>query len=198
MTYVVHSVFKTIQGEGFHAGRVAVFCRFAGCNLWTGREQDRSSAVCQFCDTDFVGGKRYEAFDLAEEIAQRSDCRLVVFTGGEPYLQLDQHLIDAVRQRDFLIHVETNGTIPGPLVDWITVSPKAGTRIVHHADELKVIFPQNMDYEAIRLDMGSPHNFLQPMDGPDIRKNTADAIEYILDHPWWRLSLQTHKFAGIA
>lgn len=200
MTYTVHSIFKTIQGEGFHAGRVAVFCRFAGCNLWSGLEKDRATAVCQFCDTEFMGGKKYEAKKLADEIAGTSGCGLVVFTGGEPLLQLDEVLTAEMQARGFAVHVETNGTIAPPLwVDWLTVSPKAGVSLADVCpDELKIIFPQGMDYEAVRRSAKAKYDFLQPMDGPEREANTAAAIDYILEHPWWRLSIQTHKFVGIA
>lgn len=211
MSYAVKEIFYTLQGEGAQAGRPAVFCRFAGCNLWSGREIDRAAAACRFCDTDFVGvdgpgGGRFEsAEDLANAIEQRwptdtsSARKFVVSTGGEPLLQLDAPLIEALHLRHFDIAVETNGTLPAPTdVDWLCVSPKAGTGLVQRSgDELKLVFPQigadPEDFES--LEFG--HFFLQPMDGPSRTVNTELAVRYCLDHPVWRLSLQTHKFLGI-
>lgn len=211
MSYAVKEIFYTLQGEGAQAGRAAVFCRFAGCNLWSGREEDRATAVCQFCDTDFVGlngpgGGRFEtAKDLAEAISAtwppgRPDgTRFVVCTGGEPMLQLDRTLIDALHLREFAIAVETNGTIPArDGIDWICVSPKAGARLVQQGgDELKLVFPQANaqphEFEQLRF----RHFFLQPMDGPDREANTQLAVRYCMEHPRWRLSLQTHKMLGI-
>ena len=209
MTYAVKETFRTLQGEGAQAGRAAVFCRFAGCNLWTGREQDRASAICRFCDTDFVGtngegGGRFEtAAALAAHVAatwgERRENRFVVFTGGEPLLQLDAALIDAVHAEGFEIAVETNGTIAAPAgLDWICVSPKAGADFVQaHGDELKVVWPQpGLDLDRLaRLDFR--HFFLQPMDGPARAANTRAIVEACLAHPRWRLSLQTHKLIGI-
>ncbi|GGF48206.1 7-carboxy-7-deazaguanine synthase [Aliidongia dinghuensis] len=210
MTYTVKELFHTLQGEGGQAGRSAVFCRFAGCNLWSGREADRASATCQFCDTDFVGtdgpggGKFADAAALADRIlatwAAGSERRYVVMTGGEPLLQLDRPVIDALHARGFEIAVETNGTIEPPQgLDWICVSPKQGADLVaRRGSELKVVYPQpGQDLDALaRLDF--QHFFLQPMDGPDRAANTAAAVAYCLAHPHWRLSLQTHKFIGIA
>jgi 7-carboxy-7-deazaguanine synthase len=207
--FVVKEIFKTLQGEGAQAGRAAVFCRFAGCNLWSGREAGRSTAVCRFCDTDFVGsdgpggGRFPTAASLADAIAcawgKDCDGRFVVFTGGEPLLQLDGELIDAVRGRGFFTAIETNGTLEAPAaLDWICVSPKAGTSIRQTAgQELKLVFPQaGVSPEQFeRLDF--KNFFLQPMDGPEVARNTALAIQYCLAHPKWRISLQTHKLMGI-
>ena len=209
MSYAVKEIFLTLQGEGAHAGRAAVFCRFAGCNLWTGREQDRSSATCKFCDTDFVGtdgtlGGRYaSADDLADTIAAQwsgaKANRYVVLTGGEPLLQVDTPFIDALHARGFEIGIETNGTIepPGGL-DWICVSPKAGAELaVRQGHELKLIYPQADAMPAAFADLAFERFSLQPMDGPDIAANTERAVDYCLRHPQWRLSLQTHKTLGI-
>jgi 7-carboxy-7-deazaguanine synthase (Cx14CxxC type) len=209
VSYAVKEIFLTLQGEGAHAGRAAVFCRFAGCNLWSGREQDRASAVCQFCDTDFVGtdgtlGGRYaSAGELATTIAAQwtgEDAnRYVVLTGGEPMLQLDAALVEALHARGFSIGVETNGTIAPPDgLDWICVSPKAGADlVVRQGHELKLVYPQVQaapeDFAALAFERFS----LQPMDGADLVENTARAVDYCLKHPQWRLSLQTHKTLGI-
>ena len=209
MSYAVKEIFLTLQGEGAHAGRAAVFCRFAGCNLWSGREQDRSNAICQFCDTDFVGtdgtlGGRYASADeLADTIAAqwtgKNANRYVVLTGGEPMLQLDGPLVDALHARGFAIGVETNGTILPPKgLDWICVSPKAGADlIVRQGHELKLVFPQERAMPEEFADLSFERFSLQPMDGPDVIENTARAVEYCLKHPQWRLSLQTHKTLGI-
>ncbi len=212
MSYSVKEVFYTLQGEGRHAGRPAVFCRFAGCNLWSGREQDRATAICQFCDTDFIGvngtggGKFESAEDLANAIAEKwprhnsTGTEFVVCTGGEPLLQLDEALINALHARGFEIAVETNGTIVAPSgLDWICVSPKQGSNLVQKTgDELKLVFPQTgvdpKSFEALSF----RHFFLQPMDGPERATNTKLAVQYCLAHPVWRLSLQTHKILGIA
>lgn len=212
MSYSVKEVFYTLQGEGRNAGRPAVFCRFAGCNLWSGREADRPTAVCQFCDTDFVGvngvggGKFESAEGLADAIKQKwpsdysTGARFVVCTGGEPLLQLDADLIRALHAREFEIAVETNGTIVAPAgVDWICVSPKQGTELKQKTgDELKLVFPQiGVDPKSFEsLSFGQ--FFLQPMDGLDRATNTKLAVQYCLDHPAWRLSLQTHKILGIS
>ena len=210
MTYSVKEIFYTLQGEGANTGRAAVFCRFAGCNLWTGREADRHEAVCQFCDTDFVGidgpgGGRFDsADDLAAAVAaawphDSATRRFAVCTGGEPLLQLDDALIAALHQGGFEVAVETNGTIEAPAgIDWLCVSPKAGaTLLLRQGDEIKLVYPQPgaepERYE--RLAFG--HYFLQPMDGPNLEANTAAALQYCLAHPRWRLSLQTHKLLGI-
>ncbi|MDX0698070.1 7-carboxy-7-deazaguanine synthase [Sinorhizobium medicae] len=209
MTYAVKELFKTLQGEGAQAGRAAVFCRFAGCNLWSGREQDRHSAVCKFCDTDFIGidgeggGKFQTATDLATAIAQtwghRPDRRFVVFTGGEPLLQLGDSLISAVHSLGFEIAVETNGTIAVPdHLDWICVSPKAGSElVVTRGSELKLVYPQLDLDPSVLVDLEFTHHWLQPMDGPARAENTAAVAAYCLEHPPWRLSLQTHKLIGI-
>jgi 7-carboxy-7-deazaguanine synthase len=209
VTYTVKEIFKTLQGEGAQAGRPAVFCRFAGCNLWSGREEDRASAVCRFCDTDFVGtdgpgGGRFEnASDLAQAIAQiwASDApqRFVVFTGGEPLLQLDSVLIDEVHQRGFEIAVETNGTQDAhAAIDWVCVSPKSGAPLrQRRGHELKLVYPQDGIDPAELLTLQFDHFWLQPMDGPDRAANTIAAIDYCLAHPNWRLSVQMHKLVGI-
>ena len=209
MTYTVKEIFKTLQGEGAHAGRPAVFCRFTGCNLWSGREQDRATAICKFCDTDFVGtdgpgGGRFEnAADLARAIgeawASNALQRFVVFTGGEPLLQLDAALIEAVHRLGFEIAVETNGTQDaGNGIDWICVSPKAGAPLKQrNGDELKLVYPQAGIDPAEFFDLQFDHFWLQPMDGPDRAANTAAAIAYCLTHPHWRLSVQMHKLVGI-
>jgi 7-carboxy-7-deazaguanine synthase (Cx14CxxC type) len=211
MTYAVKEIFYTLQGEGAQAGRAAVFCRFFGCNLWSGREADRSAAICKFCDTDFVGvdgpggGKFDTAKVLAEAIEQKwpaSDSqakRFVVCTGGEPLLQLDAELIAALHLRGFEIAVESNGTIAAPDgVDWLCVSPKAGAQLAQRSgDELKLVYPQpDVDPADFEL-LAFRHFFLQPMDGPSRDANTELAVQYCLDHPRWRLSLQIHKFLGI-
>jgi len=209
MTYSAKEIFKTLQGEGAHAGRAAVFCRFAGCNLWSGREADRASAACTFCDTDFVGtdgdggGKFATAALLADTIAAtwgpNSADRYVVFTGGEPLLQLDAALIEAVHAHGFTIAIETNGTIaPPPGVDWICVSPK-GTApvVVERGNELKLVYPQINALPETYAHLDFDHFFLQPMDGPTRVANTERAVQYCLQHPQWRLSLQTHKYIGI-
>jgi 7-carboxy-7-deazaguanine synthase (Cx14CxxC type) len=201
-SYKVKEMFLSLQGEGFHAGRPAVFVRFAGCNLWSGREEDRSSAVCQFCDTDFLGGERLTGIDIVGRAAglwgQGRQHRFVVFTGGEPTLQADYALVELFHRHDFEVAVETNGTREiVPLYDWVTVSPKAGTTIVATTgSELKFVFPQkNIDPSEFRD--GFDHFYIQPMDGPDREANTASAIQYCLNHPRWRLSLQIHKLLGI-
>jgi 7-carboxy-7-deazaguanine synthase len=209
MTYTVKELFKTLQGEGAQAGRAAVFCRFAGCNLWSGREEDRAEAVCRFCDTDFVGtdgnggGKFSGAADLAEAIAQTWDGsaerRYVVFTGGEPLLQLDAALIAAVHAHGFEIAVETNGTLePPPGIDWVCVSPKADAPFVLKAgNELKLVFPQDgIDPKRLQT-LNFDHFWVQPMDGPARAANTEAAVAFCLANPIWRLSLQTHKVIGI-
>jgi 7-carboxy-7-deazaguanine synthase (Cx14CxxC type) len=208
--YTVKEIFYTLQGEGANTGRAAVFCRFAGCNLWTGREVDRADAICSFCDTDFVGvgpdgGKFVTADELSAVIASRwpadrnGGIPLVVCTGGEPLLQLDDDFVAAVHQRGFEIAVETNGTqLPPAGIDWVCVSPKArAPLILTHGDELKLVFPQ-VGAEPERFEhLAFDNFFLQPMDGPDVAVNTRLALEYCLAHPRWRLSLQTHKLLGI-
>ncbi|MFP5276464.1 MAG: 7-carboxy-7-deazaguanine synthase [Acidobacteriota bacterium] len=209
--YAVKEIFYTLQGEGAQTGRAAVFCRFAGCNLWSGREQDRASAICKFCDTDFAdtngpgGGKFSTAEEVAAAVAEKWPAgalpanKLVVCTGGEPLLQLDAPLIAALHRLGFEVAVETNGTCPAPEgLDWICVSPKAGAELRQKTgDELKLVYPQP-DAEPERF-AGLPfrHFFLQPMDGPDRERNTQLALRYCLEHPQWRISLQTHKLLGI-
>jgi 7-carboxy-7-deazaguanine synthase len=209
VVYTVKEIFKTLQGEGAQAGRAAVFCRFAGCNLWSGREEDRAGAVCRFCDTDFVGtggpgGGRFatpEALAAAIDAAWAGDTaqRFVVFTGGEPLLQLDQALVAAVHAQGFKVAVETNGTQePVDGVDWLCVSPKAGAPLrVLRGHELKLVYPQEGIDPAELLSLPFEHFWLQPMDGADRVANTASAIDYCLSHPRWRLSVQMHKLVGI-
>ena len=215
--YSVKELFATLQGEGAQAGRAAIFCRFAGCNLWSGREEDRPTAICQFCDTDFVGtdgiggGKFESAADLAKtiestwlEVMGTQHYRYVVMTGGEPLLQLDAPLIEALHQRHFEIAIETNGTIKIPNgIDWVCLSPKANAELlVKQADEIKLVVPQ-IEHQSIETvlhrfeGMDFRHRYLQPMDGPQLRENTAYAVELCQKHPLWRLSLQTHKMIGI-
>jgi len=206
MTYSVKEIFYTLQGEGAQAGRPAVFCRFAGCNLWNGREQDRAQAVCQFCDTDFVGtdgvngGRFVEANALAAAIdaqwqARESQHKYVVFTGGEPLLQLDGALISAMHSLGFEVAIETNGTLPVPSgVDWICVSPKQGAAlVVERGDEIKVVVPQAGQDLAAFEQLSFQHYFLQPMDGPDKQRNTEFVISTCKQRPQWRLSMQMHK-----
>ncbi len=223
MTYSVKEIYYTLQGEGAHAGRPAVFCRFAGCNLWTGREEDRGRAICQFCDTDFVGangpgGGRFRSADsLAAAVAQKwpaSDHRtgtpssvlrspssvpFVVCTGGEPLLQLDEELIAAFHAHGLEVAVETNGTRPAPVgIDWLTVSPKAGAPlVVERGSELKLVYPQEGAAPERFEHLDFQRWYLQPMDGPHLAENTRLAIRYCLAHPRWRLSVQTHKLIGI-
>jgi 7-carboxy-7-deazaguanine synthase (Cx14CxxC type) len=206
--YLVKEIFYTLQGEGTHTGRPAVLCRFAGCNLWTGREEHRSSAVCQFCDTDFVGtngpggGRFRSATELAQAVAAQwpgSGRPFVVCTGGEPLLQLDEAAIDALHEAGFQVAIETNGTRSAPAgLDWICVSPKAGAEVIlDRADECKLVYPQNGAPPSAFEDRGLGRLLLQPMDGPDRERNTALAVSYCLEHPQWSLSLQTHKYLGI-
>jgi 7-carboxy-7-deazaguanine synthase (Cx14CxxC type) len=211
MSYAVKEIFYTLQGEGAQTGRAAVFCRFAGCNLWSGREQDRASAICKFCDTDFAdtngpgGGKFVSAEELASAVAARWPStalpakKLVVCTGGEPLLQLDAGLIEALHARAFEIAVETNGTCAAPQgLDWICVSPKAGAELRQRSgDELKLVYPQAGAEPERFAALSFRQFFLQPMDGPDRERNTQLALRYCLDHPQWRMSLQTHKLLGI-
>jgi 7-carboxy-7-deazaguanine synthase len=209
MTYAVKELFLTLQGEGAQTGMRAVFCRFAGCNLWTGREADRAKAICQFCDTDFVGtdgeggGKFADADSLADAVlaawGPTAVNRLVVCTGGEPLLQLDTALIDALHARGFRIAVESNGTVPAPPgIDWLCISPKAGAETVQRTgDELKLVFPQLALMPDAVEGWNFAHFFVQPMDGPAQRENVQEAIAWCLANPRWRLSLQTHKLTGI-
>lgn len=211
MNYAVKEIFYTLQGEGAQAGRPAVFCRFAGCNLWSGREEDRRAAVCQFCDTDFVGtngpggGRFATARELAKAIGEKwpslkAGSRYVVCTGGEPLLQMDRDLVDALHACEFEIAIETNGTVAAPDgIDWVCVSPKAGARLVQKTgDELKLVFPQEQAPPHEFEDLAFRHFFLQPMDGPFRKMNTELAVRYCMAHPKWRLSLQMHKILGIA
>ena len=215
--YSVKELFATLQGEGAQAGRAAIFCRFAGCNLWSGREEDRSTAICQFCDTDFVGtdGVGGGKFESADELTNTIEAawqdamgtkhyRYVVMTGGEPLLQLDTPLIQALHQRHLEIAIETNGTIKIPDgIDWVCLSPKANAElVVKQADEIKLVVPQR-EYQPIEASlhrfegMDFRHRYLQPMDGPQLRENTAYAVELCQKNPLWRLSVQTHKMIGI-
>jgi 7-carboxy-7-deazaguanine synthase (Cx14CxxC type) len=212
MSYKIKELFYTLQGEGAQAGRASVFCRFTGCNLWTGREQDRHKAVCQFCDTDFLGtdGPGGGRFSTAEELADAvasawpshapSNARpYVVCTGGEPLLQLDADLINALHKRGFEIAIETNGTLEPPEgIDWICVSPKADAPLkCTRGHELKLVYPQSLALPERFAELEFEHFFLQPMDGPEQQQNTQKTVEYCLQNPQWRLSLQTHKFLGI-
>jgi 7-carboxy-7-deazaguanine synthase (Cx14CxxC type) len=212
MSYAVKEIFYTLQGEGANAGRPAVFCRFAGCNLWSGREADRWEAICRFCDTEFVGtdGPGGGSFATAPALAAAAAAawprtaasaagKLVVCTGGEPLLQLDPPLLDALHAEGFEVAVETNGTLPlPPGIDWVCVSPKArAPLVVTSGDELKLVYPQDGGEPERYRHLGFRHFFLQPMDGPDLADNTRRTVEYCLHHPEWRLSLQTHKMVGI-
>ena len=209
MSYSVKEIYLTIQGEGFHTGKHAVFCRFSGCNLWTGLEKDRKKAICNFCDTDFVGtdginGSKYpNAEQLANEIDKVWDKdineKLVVFTGGEPLLQLDKPLVDLLHKKKFKVAIETNGTIlPPENIDWICVSPKQGADFnLKYGNELKLVYPQKglepKNFKHLDFD----HFFLQPMDGKDLQRNILQSVSYCIENPLWRLSLQTHKIMGI-
>lgn len=207
--YAVKEIYFTFQGEGFHTGRPAVFCRFSGCNLWSGREEDRSDAICKFCDTDFwgtdgVNGGKYELEELVAKCLETWNTEFdqqayIVFTGGEPALQLDQKLVDALHQNNFEIAIETNGTLPLPNgIDWICMSPKANTDIVvTKGNELKLVHPQEgLDpTEFVNLDFD--HFYLQPMDSPTQNENTVEVIKYCNIHPAWKVSLQTHKLLNI-
>ena len=208
--YSVKEIFYTLQGEGANAGTPAVFCRFAGCNLWSGREEDRATATCDFCDTEFVGtdgpgGGRFAGAEaLADAVAAAWPAgsrahRFVVCTGGEPLLQLDRAAIDALHRRDFRVAIETNGTLAAPEgIDWICVSPKASAPLAQEAgDELKLVFPQASAPPERFEGLAFAHFFLQPMDGPRREANTREAVRYCLEHPRWRLSIQSHKVIGI-
>ena len=212
MSYSVKEIYYTLQGEGVQVGRPAVFCRFAGCNLWSGRAADRAAAVCRFCDTDFVGtdgpggGQFATATGLADAVARAWPCAangsrpFVVCTGGEPLLQLDTPAVAALHAAGFEVAIETNGTRPAPPgVDWVCVSPKAGAELIlRSGDELKLVYPQDGAAPERFLDLAFSHFLLQPLDGPDLARNTQLALRYCLEHPRWRLSLQTHKLLGIA
>lgn len=210
--YAVKSIYRTIQGEGAHAGRTAVFCRFAGCNLWTGREQDRANAICRFCDTDFLGvdgpggGYFRSASDLAQAILAEwpedddpPANPFVVCTGGEPLLQMDDELVEALHEIGFEIALETNGSRHAPPgIDWVCVSPKAGASLViQSGHEMKLVYPQEGAPPEDFAGLDFKYFFLQPMDGPDLQANTRAALEYCLEHPAWGLSLQVHKILGI-
>jgi len=202
MPYKIKEIFYSIQGEGFHSGRPAVFIRFSGCNLWNGLESGRESAICKFCDTDFVGG---ETFQDAESVADAArflvdfDDVLCILTGGEPALQIDSKLVSALKEVGFVVAVETNGTrpIPGNL-DWVTVSPKAGTELmVRSGDEIKVVFPQDgIDLDRIAK-MDFDHFYLQPMEGPNLEENIKGTVSYCMPHPSWSISIQSHKILGL-
>jgi 7-carboxy-7-deazaguanine synthase (Cx14CxxC type) len=205
MSYVIKEIHHTIQGEGANAGRPCLLVRFAGCNLWSGREADRASAICRFCDTDFRGGRRFRLSELVAEILGASEeteserWPFVVLTGGEPLLQVDEPLIEALHAEGCEVAVETNGTLAAPaILDWVCVSPKAGAPLVQTTgDELKLIYPQpGLEPEALET-LGFRHFFIQPMDGPDLARNTALAWRYCLLNPRWRLSLQLHKIIGL-
>ncbi len=207
-TYTVKEIYYTLQGEGGQSGRAAVFCRFAGCNLWSGREEDRENAICQFCDTDFFGtdgenGGKYSGQDLANRIAslwpQDSGRHLVVCTGGEPLLQLDSPLVAHLHKLGFEIAIESNGTIKAPPgIDWICISPKAHTQLEQTSgDEIKVVYPQPGIDPSDFVNLDFRHYFLQPMDGPFLKDNIEKSIQYCLQNPQWRLSLQTHKLVGL-
>lgn len=208
-SFAVKEIFLTLQGEGLQTGRPAVFCRFSGCNLWSGREEDRGSAVCRFCDTDFVGtngtkgAKYHEAAELCDAIEAEwiggPQNRLCVLTGGEPLLQVDDDLVRALHRRGFRIAIETNGTLPAPAgIDWICVSPKSDARLeIVRGHELKLVYPQAIAPPERFAHLSFDNFLLQPMDGPDVVTNTRDAIGYCLKHPKWRLSVQTHKHLGI-
>jgi 7-carboxy-7-deazaguanine synthase len=211
MSYAVKEIFLTLQGEGVHAGRRAVFLRFAGCNLWTGREEDRAAAVCQFCDTDFVGmdgenGGRYEADALAAKVAELwgegNEDRYVVMTGGEPMLQVDDAIVDALHAQGFTIAIESNGTLPvHPGIDWVCISPKAGSETVQRrGDELKLVWPQAGSGTAAMEGWEFANFLIQPMDSGIPESNAANveaATRFVMDHPKWRLSLQNHKILGL-
>ena len=209
MSYSVKEIYFTLQGEGFHTGKHAVFCRFSGCNLWSGLEKNREKAICNFCDTDFVGtdginGNKYQnAESLAKKIDEiwdkNSNDKLVVFTGGEPLLQLNGELIDLLHERKFKVAIETNGTIlPPKNIDWICVSPKKGAEFnLDYGNEIKLVYPQEgLDPEEFQ-DFDFDHFFIQPMDGKDLQKNILQSVSYCIENPLWRLSLQTHKIMGI-
>jgi 7-carboxy-7-deazaguanine synthase len=208
MQYRVKEIFYTLQGEGYHAGKPAVFCRFSGCNLWSGLEKDRSKAICQFCDTDFVGtnGERGGVYDVKALIEQINTCwqggdqhRFIVCTGGEPLLQLDDVLIDALHDQGFEIAVESNGTqIASPKIDWLCISPKANSRYIQQkGHELKLVYPQSQALPEQFEHWDFQHFYLQPMDGAQQLENTQKAIAYCLKHPKWHLSMQTHKYLNI-
>ena len=208
-SFAVKEIFLTLQGEGLQVGRPAVFCRFSGCNLWSGHEGERSDAICRFCDTDFIGtdGTRGGRYRDAEQLADMIEAewisgqgnRFCVLTGGEPLLQVDEDLVSALHNRGFQIAVETNGTVPAPAgIDWVCVSPKSGTRLkITRGNELKLVYPQVGALPERFVHLAFDNFLLQPMDGPDLLANTREAIKYCLIHPQWRLGVQTHKKLGI-
>lgn len=205
-TYKIKEIYYTIQGEGHHTGTPAVFCRFAGCNLWSGREEDRASAICKFCDTDFWGtdglnGGKYDAVSLVEKIKSLypSDNPMVVFTGGEPALQLDDELLSMCKKENIYTAVESNGTLElSPLLDWVCISPKADTEIIiTKGDELKLVYPQLENTPAQYEAFDFKYFYLQPLDDPKQEENIQSCVKYCMDHPQWKLSLQTHKVIGI-
>ena len=209
MSYSVKEIYLTIQGEGFHTGKHAVFCRFSGCNLWSGLEKNRKNAICNFCDTDFVGtdGINGDKYQNAESLAKKIDeiwdknlnDKLVVFTGGEPLLQLNEELIDLLHEKKFKVAIETNGTIlPPENIDWICVSPKKGAEFnLNYGNEIKLVYPQKgLDPKEFQ-DFDFDHFFIQPMDGKDLQKNILQSVSFCIENPLWRLSLQTHKIMGI-
>lgn len=202
MSYTIKEIYRTLQGEGHHSGRACILIRTVGCNLWSGREEDRATAICPFCDTDFVGGDRLSAPAIAARAAElwgpNRHRRWAVLTGGEPTLQADAVLIEALNRFGFATQIETNGTRPlPPGLDWITVSPKAGAPLVlTAADEVKVVWPQALDLEALAR-FPAAHRYLQPMDGPEREANVKATAEYCLEHPEWKLSLQIHKAIGL-
>jgi 7-carboxy-7-deazaguanine synthase (Cx14CxxC type) len=207
--YKIKEIFYSLQGEGAQAGRPAIFCRFTGCNLWSGREEDRHKAICQFCDTEFVGtdgnnGGKYAAKELAEKIKSlwptgSTESPLVICTGGEPLLQLDEKLINAFHEYNMEVAVETNGTVLPPKgIDWLCVSPKAGSELlITEGDELKLVYPQSNALPNQFIDLKFSKFFLQPMDGPEIQENTKKTLTYCLENPKWRMSIQVHKILGI-
>lgn len=206
--YSIKEIFYTLQGEGFHSGRPAVFCRFAGCNFWNGKETDRKKAICTFCDTDFIGtdgqnGGQYTAAELADKILSLWPAdqpnRFVVCTGGEPLLQLDQNMIEALHDSNFEIAVESNGSVEAPEgIDWLTISPKSMDHFIQNSgDELKLVYPQDVLTPSVFGDLNFKHFYLQPMDGDHTALNTKLSVDYCLKHPKWKLSLQTHKILGI-
>ena len=212
MSYLIKEIFYSIQGEGVHSGRPAVFCRFAGCNLWSGKESDRLKAICKFCDTDFVGCDEAAGgnYSTAEQLVERIErfwpekdlnpsCKFIICTGGEPLLQLDERLLSVLHERNWYVAVETNGTLLPPAgIDWVCVSPKAGAELLlRSGQELKLIFPQPGANPERYEYLDFQHFFLQPLDSPEIEKNTRLALDYVLSHPRWRLSLQVHKILGI-
>lgn len=196
--YTIKEIFHSVQGEGYHMGKAAIFVRFAGCNLWSGREEDRSKAICQFCDTDFVGGERMTREEIVAECVKYPG--MVIFTGGEPALQLDHELVRALQRRNKFVAIETNGTLPIPqCLDWVCVSPKAKTEIVvREADELKLVFPQQgMLPDIARSAVRAKHLWLSPKDGPDIQRNMEATINYVKIDDRWRVNIQAHKFWGV-